>query len=71
MLHYVVPIILLTQAAGSVMVWDKELREYAERKLANKPYRTVRNNVRFKLILRMFSVVKRQEKYVENYGNVA
>jgi transposase len=61
----------LTQAAKSAMVWDKELREYAQRKLERKHYYKVVNNVRFKLILRMFSVVKRQEKYVENYKKAA
>jgi hypothetical protein len=29
------------------------------------------NNVKFKLILRMFSLVKRGEKYVENYRKAA
>lgn len=61
----------LTQAAKSAMVWDPELSQYAQRKLERKHYFTVVNNVRFKLILRMFSVVKRQEEYVENYRKAA
>ncbi len=57
----------LTQAAKSAIQWDKELREYAERKLMEKDWGKVLNNVKFKLILRMFAVVKRGSKYVENY----
>jgi len=44
---------------------------YAERKLKNKDYALVLNNVKFKLILRMFSLVKRKEMYVENYKKAA
>jgi transposase len=57
----------LNQAAKTAMKWDKELREYAVRKQANKPYGVVLNNVKFKLILRMFALVKRGEVFVENY----
>ena len=57
----------LTQAAKSSIQWDKELREYAERKLREKDWGKVLNNVKFKLILRMFAVVKRGSRYVENY----
>lgn len=57
----------LTQAAKSAIQWDKELREYAERKLKQKEWGKVVNIVKFKLILRMFAVVKRGTKYVENY----
>ncbi len=57
----------LTQAAKSAIQWDKELRGYAERKLMEKDWGKVLNNVKFKLILRMFAVVKRGTKYVENY----
>jgi transposase len=61
----------LTQAARSAIQWDSELREYATRKMNNKCYNVVLNNVKFKLILRMFAVVKRKEKYVDNYTNAA
>jgi transposase len=61
----------LNQAARSAMYWDPELREYANRKLNNKSYNIVLNNVKFKLILRMFAVVKRQGKFVDNYLNAA
>jgi transposase len=61
----------LSQAAKSAIVHDKELHIYAERKFKNKDYGVVLNNVKFKLILRMFSLVKRQEMYVENYKRSA
>jgi transposase len=61
----------LTQAARSAVQWDPELREYALRKMNNKCYNVVLNNVKFKLILRMFAVVKKQSKYVDNYQKVA
>lgn len=57
----------LNQAAKAAIKWDKELAQYAARKLESKPYGIVLNNVKFKLILRMFSLVKRGELYVENY----
>ena len=61
----------LNQAAKSAINYDPELKYYAARKLENKPYPVVLNNVKYKLILRMFSLVKRGEKYLENYKNVA
>lgn len=57
----------LNQAAKSAMQYDKEIREYAERKLQTKGWPMVINNVKFKLILRMFAVVKRGTAYVDNY----
>lgn len=57
----------LNQAAKIATVWNKDLKQYAETKLKTKPYRVVLNNVKFKLILRMFSLVKRGAFYVENY----
>jgi transposase len=61
----------LNQAAKSAIAHDPEMHVYAERKLKNKDYALVLNNVKFKLILRMFSLVKRQEMYVENYKRAA
>jgi transposase len=61
----------LNQAARSAMVWDKEMNNYAENKMKTKCYKIVLNNIKFKLILRMFAVVKKGEKYVDNYKNVA
>ncbi|MNY12710.1 Transposase IS116/IS110/IS902 family protein [compost metagenome] len=57
----------LNQAAKTAMTHDPELRAYGERKQKTKCYNLVLNNVKFKLILRMFSLVKRGEIYVENY----
>ena len=61
----------LNQAAKTAINWDKDLSEYATRKLKDKPYPLVLNNVKFKLILRMFSLVKRGETYVDNYQKAA
>jgi transposase len=61
----------LNQAAKAAIAHDPEISAYAERKLRNKAYPLVLNNVKFKLILRMFSLVKRQEKYIENYKRAA
>jgi len=61
----------LSQAAKSAYCWDDEIREYGEKKLKTKSWGKVMNNIKFKLILRMFSVVKRGEKYVENYRKAA
>lgn len=61
----------LNQAARSAMVWDKEMNSYAENKMKTKCYKIVLNNIKFKLILRMFAVVKKGEMYVDNYKKVA
>jgi transposase len=61
----------LNQAAKTAIRHDPELRAYAERKLKNKAYPLVLNNVKFKLILRMFALVNRGEKFVENYQRAA
>ena len=61
----------LNQAAKAAITHDPETRAYAERKLKNKVYPLVLNNVKFKLIMRMFSLIKRGEMYVENYKRAA
>jgi transposase len=61
----------LNQAAKTAITHDPELKAYAERKLKNKCYPLVLNNVKFKLILRMFALVKRGERFVENYNRAA
>jgi len=61
----------LNQAARSAIAWDKELNAYAVNKMKTKCYKIVLNNVKFKLILRMFAVVKKGELYVDYYKNVA
>lgn len=56
----------LSQAAKSAVVWDKELKEYYIRKRSEgKEYGVVLNAVKFKLVCRMFAVVKRQKPYVD------
>jgi transposase len=57
----------LNQAAKVAIVWNKDLKQYAANKIKTKPYKVVLNNVKFKLILRMFSLVKRGAFYVDNY----
>jgi len=61
----------LNQAAKTAMQYDPEIKAYAERKMKSKDYGLVLNNIKFKLILRMFSLVKRGVKYVENYKRAA
>ena len=57
---------LLTMCARSAMLYDMQIRAFAERKLAEgKPYHSVVNAVKNKLIARMFAVVNRQTPYVE------
>lgn len=59
-------------AAKAAIAHDPELRGYAETKIkAGKHTYLVRNNVKFKLILRMFAVVKRGAAYLENYKHAA
>jgi transposase len=61
----------LNQAARSAIAYDPEIRAYAIRKMESKVYGIVLNNVKFKLILRMFALVKRGEMFVENYKKAA
>ena len=61
----------LNQAAKTAITHDPELRAYAERKLKDKCYPLVLNNVKFKLILRMFALIKRGEMFVQNYRKAA
>src|SRR5699024_8781443 len=61
----------LNQAARSAIIWNKDIKKYADRLLPEKPYPLVLNNIKFKLILRMFAVVRNQKKYVENFEKAA
>lgn len=64
--------VLLTDAARTSITHDLQMRAYYERKRAEgKSHGCVMNAVKFKLIERMFSVIKRQTPYVntENYRN--
>ncbi len=50
----------LSQAAKSAVVWDREMKIYYERKIKEgKAYGVVLNAVKFKLVCRMFAVVRR------------
>lgn len=56
----------LSQAARSAVVWDKELKEYYERKRKEgKEHGVVLNAVKFKLVCRMFAVVRRGTPFVD------
>jgi transposase len=56
----------LTQGAKSAAFWDAELRLYYQRKIKEgKSYGTVINAIKFKIIERMFAVVKRGTPFVK------
>ena len=61
----------LNQAAKSAIQWDEETKLYAQRLIGKKHYRIILNNVKFKLITRMFAVVKKGEMYVDKYKNAS
>lgn len=57
---------LLSMASVSAIQHDGELREYYQRKVAEgKPKMIALNNVRNKLLSRVFAVIKRQTPYVD------
>jgi transposase len=59
---------LLTQAAKSAVVHDDELRLYCQRKIADgKKWQLVINNVRNKLVSRVFAVVRNKKAYDPMY----
>lgn len=56
----------LSQAAKSAIVWDREMKSYYERKVKEgKAFGVVLNAVKFKLVCRMFAIVKRGTLFVE------
>jgi transposase len=62
--------VLLSQCAVSAMQYNKELSAYAQRKIAaGKSKKLVINNLRNKLIHRIFAVVTTKIPYQENYLN--
>lgn len=62
--------VLLTQAAFAAVLHDKELGAYYRRKVAEGKHKNVAlNNVRNKLLHRVFAVVRNKEPYRENYRN--
>ena len=63
---------LLHMAAINAITFNEELKAYYRRKTsAGKNPMSVLNAVRFKLICRIFSVVKREEAYQKNYRKIA
>jgi hypothetical protein len=62
--------VLLSQCAASAMQYNRELSAYAGRKIAaGKSKRLVINNVRNKIIQRIFAVVTGKISYRENWLN--
>lgn len=56
----------LTEAARSAIMHDKQLKAYYQRKRAEgKKHGIVMNAVKFKIICRMFAVIKRQTPYID------
>lgn len=63
---------LLEMAARAAVAHDKELNLYYERRIAlGKHHMSVMNEIKFKLVLIMFAVVKKQTPYVDKYKNAA
>lgn len=59
-------------AAKASVQHDPEMRAYYKQRIApGKHHMSVMNEVRFKLILRMFAVVNKQQPYVKNLGIAA
>ena len=57
---------VLTEGARSAIIHDSQLKAYYERKRKEgKTHGCVMNAVKFKLICRMFAVIKRQSPYVD------
>ena len=53
-------------------MWEEKLKTYYQRKVAEgKNPMSVLNAVRFKLICRIFSVIKRNEEYQKEYKKIA
>lgn len=63
---------LLHMAAMNAITFNEELKAYYQRKIAEgKSPMSVLNAVRFKLICRIFSVVKRNEEFKKEYQKIA
>jgi transposase len=62
----------LDMAVRSAVTYDPEMRAYYQRRAAmGKHHNSIKNEVKFKLILRMFAVVNKQEVYVKNLKSAA
>ena len=63
---------LLHMAAMNAVTFNDELKAYYQRKVAEgKNPMSVLNAVRFKLICRIFSVIKRNEAFQKDYKKIA
>ena len=63
---------LLTQSAKSAIQYDKELKDYYQKRTAmGKSKKSTINVVRNKIIHRMFAVIKRQTPFIEQYFKTA
>jgi len=63
--------VLLTQAAKSAIIHDPNVKHYYERKLAEgKDKWLIINNVRNKLIHRIFAIVRNKQPYFVDYLNI-
>jgi len=63
---------LLHMAAINAITFNEELKQYYQKKIGQgKNPMSVLNAVRFKLICRIFFVVKREEAYQKNYQKIA
>ena len=64
--------VLLHMAAMNAITFNEELKTYYRRKVAEgKNPMSVLNAVRFKLICRIFSVIKRNKEYQKEYKKIA
>lgn len=62
----------LNMAARASVMHDPEMKEYYQRRIAiGKHHMAVLNEVQFKLVLRMFAVVNKQEVYVKKLKSAA
>ena len=62
--------VLLTQAAKCAIIHDSNVKRYYERKLAEgKDKWLITNNVRNKIIHRIFAIVRNKQKYQIDYRN--
>lgn len=62
----------LDMAARAAATHDPEIKQYYERRIAmGKHHMAVMNEIKFKLILRMFAVVNKGEVYVKNLKSAA
>jgi len=63
---------LLHMAAMNAITFNEELKNYYQRKITEgKNPMSVINAVRFKLICRIFSVLKRNEEFKKEYQKIA